>query len=139
MDITDDVVQDFLTDYSGFSDSTVWTEAMIKRALAKADRETGGVCWGPYGDITIKQLGMFAFAAHTLMINNAENKSIGNGGIAPPAALVSSRSVGDESVSYATPVSSGEGGSIGAMQLMSTSVGQEFIRLRNQVVTGVTV
>lgn len=139
MDITDEVVQAFLEDYTGFSDSTIWTEKVIIRALIKADRETGGVCWGPYGNYNIKQEGMFAFAAHTLMIRNAENKAIGNGGVAPAVGAVTSRKVGDESVTYASPNTSGEAGNISTAQFIATTPGQEFIRLRNQVATGVTV
>lgn len=138
MEITDEVLEAFREECSGFDDSTIWKDPQVKRALAKADRETGGECWGPYGEGTVKQEGMFAFAQHHLMIKRGVAASAQNGGIASAVGAISSKSVGDESVSFAVaaPASvneSGEG------LLASTTPGQEFIRLRNQVVTGVTV
>ncbi|CAL9984528.1 virion structural protein [Vibrio phage D81] len=138
MDITDDVVQAFREECSGFDDSTIWKSGTVERALKKADRETGGECWGMYGEGTVKQEGMFAFASHHLMIKRGVNMSVKNGGIASAVGAVTSKSVGDESVSFAvaTPGSLSE---TGESLLASTTPGQEFIRLRNQVVTGVTV
>lgn len=139
MEITDDVVQDFLDDCPGFDDSSIWSEHTIKRALGKADRETGGSCWGPYGDLTVKQEGMFAFAAHWLMIKKGIDSTAGSGGIAAAVGAVQSKTVGDESVSFAISAPTGGANQSGEALLSSTTPGQEFIRLRNQVSTGVTV
>lgn len=137
MEITDDVMQAFREECSGFDDPTIWKEGMVKRALTKADRETGGECWGLYGEGTIKQEAMFAFAQHSLMIKKGVNVSVKKGVIATAIGAVTSKSVGDESVSFAvaTPTDLSQSGEA---QLASTTPGQEFIRLRNQVVTGFT-
>lgn len=138
MEITEDVMQAFREECSGFDDSTIWPDPMVKRALIRADRETGGECWGGYGEATIKQEGMFAFAAHSLMIKKGTQASVRNGGIAPAIGAIASKSVGDESVSFAVATPS-DMSQTGEAQLAATISGQEFIRLRNQVVTGVTV
>lgn len=138
MEITEDVILAFREECSGFDDSTVWKSGQVLRALKKADRETGGVCWGPYGEGTIKQEGMFAFAAHALMIKKGIQSSAQSGGLVPAVGAVTSKSVGDESVSFAVAGASNVG-EMGEALMASTVPGQEFIRLRGQVVTGITV
>lgn len=138
MEITDEVIEAFREECSGFDDTTIWPKGSVQRALAKADRETGGACWGPYGEGTIKQDAMFAFAQHTLMIKKGVSKAANKGGISTAIGAIQSKTVGDESVTYAV-ASPNNINDAGTNLLASTTPGQEFIRLRNQVVSGVSI
>lgn len=135
MDITTEVLSAFREDKKGFSDSTVWSDREIKRALQKADRETGSSRWGVYKDLSFKQEGLFSYAAHYLIMSAREAKLTKNNGVAPTVAPIASKSVGDESVSYSVA-----GGATlrntGEVWLSATAYGQEFIRLRRRAAAG---
>lgn len=133
MDVTSAVVDAFRTDFEGFADDTVWTDAKVTRALQHADKETGGSGWGAYSDLSTKQLGMFNYAAHYLSIKKSNAKATSAGGTPGSTSQVQSKSVGDESVTYAVNPQSTVSGD---EALKSTDYGQEFIRLRRSVGRG---
>lgn len=131
--ITPTIVTAFRTDFEGFADVNTWTDQVVTRALQMADMETGSKRWGNYSDLSIKQRGMFNFAAHFLTFKKLNSIATASGGAPSSVAPVQSKSVGDESISYAvltqnTPSSDAA--------LSSTSYGQEFIRLRSRVAAG---
>lgn len=133
MEITSAIVEAFRTDFEGFADTTAWPEANVTRALQLADQETGSQRWGDYTDPSIKQRGMFNFAAHQLTVSNL-NKTVTAMGAAPASsAQVQSKSVGDESITYAVNT---QGIKAGDEALSATAYGQEFIRLRRRVGRG---
>lgn len=134
MDITQDIISEFRAFYPEFRNTTDWTAADLTRHLGIADEETGGR-WGAYKANSLKQRGMFAFAAHRAVLAKASARAVENGGVAPAPAPVASKSVGDESASYAvaTPTVSE---SIGLGDLRSTLYGAEFLRLRRRVGMG---
>lgn len=131
MDITAQIVTDFRTYYPEFKDVTVWPDDEVIRALEEGDSETGKRWLGYYDrPASIKKRGLFAFAAHRLVMRQRAAK--GNVGA---AYAISSKSVGDESTSYAVPaVSSGDLDINGDLPL--TTYGQEFLRLRRRAGTG---
>jgi len=134
-DITPAIVAAFRADFTGFADDTKWPDALVTRKLQKADKETGSARWGIYADLSIKQEGMFNYAAHLLVVGKAQDGTTAGGGMPGSMAQVASKTVGDESTTYVTPDS---GNSVlsedGA--LAATSYGQEFIRLRRRVAAG---
>ncbi|MBG6243633.1 MAG: DUF4054 domain-containing protein, partial [Candidatus Symbiopectobacterium sp. Dall1.0] len=70
MEITTQIVADFRVYYPEFSDETTWQDSGVITALAEGDAETGKR-WGRYPDgqvVSIKKRGMFAFAAHRLVM-----------------------------------------------------------------------
>ena len=133
LDITTAIIATFRTDFEGFADDTAWTDAKVTRALQRADHETGSARWGDYSDFSIKQRGMFNFAAHSLSIAKANATSTQSGGTPSAIAPVQSKSVGDESVTYA--INTADLSSDDAV-LATTSYGQEFMRLRRRVKLG---
>jgi hypothetical protein len=133
--ITAEIITSFRTAYPAFSNVATWPDAVLTTALCDADAETGGSGWGAYSDecSNFKQRGMFLFAAHWLATtypNGATDITAMNGGA---NQLVQSKSVGDESISYA---SISEGMSAGNAWLASTSFGQQFMRLRRRAGMG---
>lgn len=134
MDITPDIVLAFRTYYAEFSDTDAWPDADAIRSLEEADDETGAR-WGAYKPRSIKLRGMFAFAAHRLAMGSLRRSVANGGGLASTPYAVSSKSVADESVSYAVPtptmieqINSGD--------LMLTVYGLEFLRLRKRAGAG---
>ncbi|MCE2029287.1 DUF4054 domain-containing protein [Sessilibacter corallicola] len=135
LDITPQIIRDFRARQALFSDSSVWPNSVLQIALEEADTETGGKRWGIYQNRSSKQRGMFFFAAHWLTVNYpngaSDNKSVN----ASPALQVSSRSVGDESTSYAVaPATTQDSAFLG-----STQFGQEFLRLKKRIGIGALV
>ena len=135
MDITSEVIADFRIDKEGFADSTKWPDKKLKRALIKADKETGSSRWGAYSDCSFKQEGMFAYAAHYLTMSRAASVTTGRGGIASAIGPVSSKSVGDESISFAVSGAANVN-EMGESWLTATTYGQEFKRLQNRAAKG---
>lgn len=131
MEITQAIVDQFRVDFEGFANATNWPDSKITRALQKADKETGSTRWGDYEDLSNKQSGMFNYAAHLLTVSAASAKATTAGGSPSSIAAVQSKSVGDESVTYAVESMSG-----GDAALAATSYGQEFLRLRRRVAAG---
>lgn len=139
MEITDQVISDFREWYEEFSDTTVWSNPSVKKALCKADFQTGSSRWGNYefkemcGNF--KAMGLFSYAAHILSIANAAKVTSQGGQIASSIAPVSSKSVASESVGFAR--STGHGSSNGFDDLLnSTAYGQEFIGYQNAACQG---
>lgn len=133
MEITPAIVAAFRGDFEGFADTAAWPDPKVKRALQIADHETGSGRWGSYDDLSIKQSGMFYFAAHYLTVKKANSAAMSMGGAPASIAPVQSKSVGDESVTYAINT---QGMAPGDEGLGATSYGQEFIRLRRRVGRG---
>ncbi|QXF34276.1 hypothetical protein CE143_14795 [Photorhabdus luminescens] len=131
MEITAQIVTDFREYYPEFSNVEEWSDKSVIQALEEGDSETGKR-WLKYNarPASIKKRGMFAFAAHQLVMRKrAMNGDVG------AAYAISSKSVGDESTSFAVPsVTSDELIINGNLPL--TSYGLEFLRLRRRAGTG---
>lgn len=135
MDITAGVISDFRDYYPEFTDASVWPDAALTRHLKDADSETGKR-WGGYGDQTLKARGMFAYAAHRAVLAKAAAKATEAGQIPSAPSKATSKSVGDESVSFAvmTPSNASQQNRTG--DLDTTMYGQEFLRLRQRAGMG---
>ena len=133
--VTPEVIADFRAFYDEFADEVIWTDAKITRALYIADQETGGCNWPAYGlrlpDFGVRRRGTYAYAAHWLFMNR-RNVQMAQGGAVPmtPQA-VTSKSVGDESTSFAAP-SQGDGDAWTAW-LNLTPYGAEFAMMRRRL------
>ncbi|MFC0227410.1 DUF4054 domain-containing protein [Serratia aquatilis] len=127
---------DFRAYYPEFKDTTTWPDPEVTLALEEGDSETGKR-WQGYNDrpASIKKRGMFAFAAHTLVMRRRAQGEDGEGGDAGAAYAISAKSVGDESTSYAVPSTSMEEQTING-DLPLTRYGVEFLRLRRRAGTG---
>lgn len=134
MDITWDVMDAFRGAYPEFADVAKWSAGQVLIALQDADNETGPR-WGSYTKPvrSIKQRGLFAYAAHTLAKRAMQVQQMSAGAIPTPGALVSSKLVGDESTSYAVSAPSYEE-AVGDGDLYLTAYGKEFLRLRSRIV-----
>ncbi|WP_213881207.1 DUF4054 domain-containing protein [Pseudomonas sp. dw_358] len=134
MQITSDVIDDFREAFPEFSDQTKWSAGQILVALQDADNETGSR-WGGYANPvrSLKQRGMFAYAAHALAKRAMQAQQMAAGSIPTPGAQISGKSVGDESTSYAVSTPSyDQATSDGDLYL--TAYGKEFLRLRSRIV-----
>ena len=102
------------------------------RALEEADAETGPR-WGKYRakPASIKAKGMYYFAAHTLIMWKREEEEEDAG----TAYAVSSKSVGDESTSFAVPSVTTDDLILNG-DLPLTSYGVKFLRLRRRASAG---
>ncbi|RAW93964.1 MULTISPECIES: DUF4054 domain-containing protein [unclassified Photorhabdus] len=131
MDITAQIVVDFREYYPEFSDVTLWPDSNVIQALEEGDSETGKR-WLKYNarPASIKKRGMFAFAAHQLVMRK---RAIA--GDVGAAYAISSKSVGDESTSFAVPSVTSDDLIING-NLPLTSYGLEFLRLRRRAGTG---
>ena len=139
MEITASVVSAFRDFYPEFSDSTTWPDNLLTKHLRVADQETGSTRWGKYSTDpgpNSKARGLFAFAAHRAVMSEAARKAVEAGGTPGAPAQAESKSVGDESVSYAVhrPDSASRADNVGNLQ--STIYGQEFLRLRHRASMG---
>lgn len=134
MEITSQIVSDFREFYDQFSDSTVYRDGDITKALCKADWQTGSGRWGIYEYANYcgntKALGLFSYAAHIISIDRGAAATSAQGQIASAVAPISSKSVSSESVGFSR--SSPTGGGFEDL-LNSTVYGQEFIGYRNAV------
>ncbi|WP_240431504.1 DUF4054 domain-containing protein [Pectobacterium parmentieri] len=132
MEITAQIVVDFRAYYPEFSDETTWPDLGVTTALAEGDAETGKR-WRRYPNgqvVSIKKRGMFAFAAHRLVMRQRSAK-----GDAGAAYAISGKSVGDESTSFAVPSVTMDDLTING-DLPLTTYGVEFMRLRRRAGTG---
>lgn len=146
MDITAEIIADFREFYPEFAEpgdsgaTVTFADSFLTRFLCEADEETGPR-WGSYNAsaCSLKKRGMFAYAAHKAVLAKAVARATAAGAIAAPPSRVASKSVGDESVSYAVaaPGSSGEAAQAG--DLNTTSYGLEFMRLRKRAGAGPVV
>lgn len=139
MDITADVVSAFREFYPEFSDKDDWSDDLLTKHLRVADQETGSSRWGKYSKDpgpNFKAQGLFAYAAHRAVISNAAKRAVEAGGTPGSPAQVESKSVNDESVSYAVHRPESSAGAASAGDLPSTIYGQEFLRLRQRAGMG---
>jgi len=137
MEITAEVIAAFRTNTPQFKDDTKWDDTTVTLALCEGDAETGGSGWGEYDSTdcqNFKGRGLYAYAAHWL-------KSFYPGGSVCPEDVksdtklaVASKSVGDESISFATGAV--DKLSIGDSWLASTVYGQQWLRLRKRAGMG---
>lgn len=135
MEITQSIIDDFRSHERAFNSTADWPRDIVTDALYEADAETGGKNWGAYQfePASIKARGMFLYAAHLLISTyplGAKDQTAVN---AATQSIVSSKSVADESVSFAVPADVGTSGNA---WLASTQFGQRFMRLRRRVGMG---
>ena len=127
----------FRLDFPEFSDKSKWPDRTIERALEEADTETSGSRWGTFKDDykNRKRKGLYLFAAHWLTSYYPTGASADSNKMAGATGQVQSKSVGDESVSFAVlaPKSVGEASTA---WLLKTQYGTEFLRIRKRVLMG---
>lgn len=107
MEITQEIIDSFRAYplFNGFfSDNVKWPDELIEAALCQADAETGSSGWGVYADDchNFKQRGMFLYAACWMLSTYPQGVDTGAGIGIGASGQVSSKGVGDESISYAT-------------------------------------
>lgn len=136
MEITQTIIDDFLERYPAFDDAALYSQDEITFALEDSDQETGKR-WGKYqrDPFSLKARGMFAYVAHRLSIDRLAAQATENGMTPPAPAQVASKSVGDESISYAVATPDADK-SVGWGDLNSTVYGREFMRLRKRAGMG---
>ena len=142
MEIDSTIIADFRAYYPEFSDDTAWTDATVERHLWDAAQETGSSRWGAYSTApapNFKARGLFAYAAHRAVLARRTAKAVEAGGAPSAPARAESKTVADESVTYAVhrPDSGARADSVG--DLDTTAYGQEFLRLRNRAGMGMAV
>lgn len=136
-DITAQIVTDLRTYYPELADAAVWADATLVRYLQEGDQETGSRRWGSYSvsPAKLKARGMFAYAAHKAALGRAREAALMGGNVPTAPAKVQSKSVGDESVSFAVAApTASEAAQTG--DLNTTIYGQEFLRLRKRAGMG---
>ena len=136
MEITTEVIKSFREQYISYIAPGEWPDRVLTQYLCDADMETGGSGWGAYESKcdNFKRRGMFLYAAHALSLDFPSGRK--SGSVDSTAKNpVASKSVGDESVSYATGAPDGAADS-GNAWLSSTSFGQQFMRLRRRAGMG---
>ena len=133
MEITTEIVTAFRLSKPEYKDAGLWPEEVMIDALCEGDAETGGSGWGEF-DIddcqNFKGRGLYFYAAH-LLKSTYSGSAICDSNVQTGAKLVvASKSVGDESVTFATgafaTMSSGDA------WLATTSYGQQWLRLRRR-------
>lgn len=131
MQITPEIIADFRSAYPMFTSVTTWPDGIVTEALAQGDMSTNGCSWGAFvlGDpANRKRRGMYLYAAHVLVTTYPHGAEDGTAQDPYQRSRVSSKSVGDESISYAIV----GGNSIGDEWLGSTQFGQQYLRLSRQ-------
>jgi hypothetical protein len=130
-------IESFRLAQRAFEDVTNWPDDVIEEALCEADCETGGKGWGVFEETckNFKRRGMFLFAAHYLSTMYPSGASVASGYVEGSSSFaVSSKSVGNESVSFDT--GSLSNASLGDAWLASTNYGMQFMRLRKRAGMG---
>ena len=136
LDITSEVILAFREQQPLFCNPLIWPVSVVTEALCEGDAETGGSGWGVYQDIkgNFKQRGVFYYAAHWLATTYPKGAKILSAVSAQAGGAETSKSVGDESVSYDKGDSTNVG--IGDIWLASTSFGQQWLRMRGRAGRG---
>ncbi len=133
MEIKPEIITAFREFSPVFFSVETWPDSVLDSYLCNADAETGGSGWGAYDNVcgNLKQRGMFLYAAHSLLSEYPSGYCV-NGVNADAKSQVSSKSVGDESVSFnvVSPINGGD------QWLLSTQYGQQFSRLRKRAGMG---
>lgn len=134
--VTPEMVAEFREFYEEFSDPAKWSDAKITKALNITKGEFGTCAnWGLYKAYSSLQRGWFALAAHYLTWSAATSAATGSDGSASTPYAVSSKSVRDESVSYAIPESNASL-TVWDAALALTPYGLEYLRLRSRAGMG---
>lgn len=134
--IDDALIVAFRKSKGEFCSQKTWPKDVITDALCEADAETGGRGWGAYQDIcsNFKQRGVFFYAAHYLKVTYPRGAEDTSKVSSTPQYAVSSKSVGDESISFDTSALSKM--NIGDSWLASTNYGQQYMHLRKRAGSG---
>lgn len=136
IEVTPAIIAAFREFYPEFVNPVTWTDAQITKALYIARGEFGGCGnWGDYKPYSFFQRGWFALAAHYLTWNKATTDASGADGSASTPYAVSSKSVRDESVSYAIPAANA-GLTVWEASLALTPYGLEYLHLRSRAGMG---
>lgn len=136
IEVTPAIIADFRAFYDEFSDSAVWSDSKITKALYIARGEFGGCAnWGDYKPYSFFQRGWFALAAHYLTWNKATSDATGADGSASTPYAQASKSVRDESVSYAIPAANANL-TVWEASLALTPYGLEYLHLRSRAAMG---
>ena len=131
MQITPEIVADFRAAYPLFSSLVDWPDSVVTPALCEGDAKTNGCLWGTFvlGDCSSrKRRGMYLYAAHLLVTTYPSGAGDSSEQSPYQRSKVQSKSVGDESISYAVAMP----GSVGDEWLSSTQFGQQFLRMSKQ-------
>lgn len=110
---------------TGFPEFSTELDARIQIFIDEAEIVLNEEYWGTKYD-----LGAYYYTAHLLAMANGATAAGGSGG--GSGGPVSGKSVDGVSVSYATG-STGGGGSSGSVWLTSTSYGQRYLELMNNL------
>lgn len=135
IEVTPAIITDFRAFYEEFTSSAVWSDAQITKALYIARGELDACRWGTYSPYSFLQRGWFALAAHYLTWNKATTDATTADGSASTPFAQSSKSVRDESVSYAIPASMANLTTWEAA-LALTPYGNEYLHLRDRAGMG---
>lgn len=136
IEVTPAIIADFRAFYDEFSDSAVWSDSKITKALYIARGEFGGCAnWGDYKPYSFFQRGWFALAAHYLTWNKATTEATSADGSASTPYAVASKGVRDESVSYAIPAANANL-TVWEASLALTPYGLEYLHLRSRAGMG---
>ena len=136
IEVTPAVLTDFRAFYTEFSNVTAWPDVSITKALYIARGEFGGCAhWGDYKPYSFFQRGWFALAARYLTWNKATSDATGADGSASTPYAQASKSVRDESVSYAIPAANANL-TVWEASLALTPYGLEYLHLRSRAGMG---
>jgi hypothetical protein len=145
VEITAQIIDDFRAYYPEFVEpgttgaKATFSDVLLTRLLCEADEETGPR-WGAYdaGACSLKKRGMFAYTAHKAVLAKAAERAVSAGGSPQAIAQVQSKTVGDESVTFAVAAPTArEMAQLG--DLATTMYGQEFVRLRKRAGMGAAI
>lgn len=128
IEITPQVIAYFRAYFPAFADVTKYPDNLVEMLLEEAAQETGSR-WGGY-DALLRRRGMFNYVAHKLTLRDMQTAAGVGGGVSPD--LVSSKSVGSESVSYAVATPS-VADRVKYGDWLLTAYGIEFLRLRSRI------
>jgi hypothetical protein len=135
IEVTPAIITDFRAFYEEFSDSAAWSDARITKALYIARGELDACRWGDYKPYSFLQRGWFALAAHYLTWNKATTDATTADGSASTPFAQASKSVRDESVSYAIPAAMANL-TTWESALALTPYGNEYLHLRDRAGMG---
>lgn len=135
VEITPAIITSFRLAQPAFTNDITWPDVVVEMALCEGDVETGGKGWGGFEDIctNFKRRGMYLFAAHYLAVTYPKGACDASMVGSSAKFAVQSKTVGDESISFANGganmLTAGDG------WLASTSFGQQWMRLRRRAGT----
>lgn len=137
MEITPEIITAFRVAQPEFTDAGLWPDVTVTMALCEGDAETGGKGWGGYDSTNcqnFKARGLYLYAAHFLKSAYPQGAVCADDVKSGAKLVVSSKSVGDESISFDTSAFSKM--STGDAWLATTAYGQQWMRLRRRAGMG---